>query len=266
MPSFYFTTSDPVRVCKTCNDKILSLRVPQASALVNTLDEEPSNPETSDPQNTRQSELINTFPGGVSLSDSSTLHLSPLDGSDESLLQHVRELVKTPRIISERVSLENSVEYSVDPVLSNTNITYTMTSTTTSSSKITDPDDEFCVIEAMPRNEVFPVGLDSPGDPRLDVSALRAKLATLETSTTPMSNGTLKETENRLSSKPGTLLDSDIQEVEEMEVAGGASHHVKVLVNTPRTVVAWQFSSQPKGLAVGLNYQEQEGDKIVEVK
>ena len=260
MPSFYLTTSDPVRVCKTCNDKILSLRVPQASALVNTLDEEPSNPETSD---SRQSELINTFPGGVSLSDSSTLHLSPLDGSDESLLQHVRELVKTPRNISERVSLENSVEYSVDPVLSNTNITYTMTSTTTSSSQITDPDDEFCVIEAMPRNEVFPVGVDSPGDPRLDVSALRAKLATLETSTTPMSNGT----DNRLSSKPGTPLDSDVQEMEEMEVAGGASHHVKILVNTPRAVVAWQFSSQPKGLAVGLNYQEQEGDKIiVEVK
>lgn len=41
-----------------------------------------------------------------------------------------------------------------------------------------------------------------------------------------------------------------------MNIEGGAVHHVSTEVHTPRTVLAWQFSSQPRGIAVGLSYRD----------
>ena len=205
---------------------------------------------------------INPFPGGVPLSDSSLLHLSPLDGSDESLLQHLKEMTRPKKEPSQRSSFENSVEYSVEP-LHNTRLdldpttTYTLTSTDTTT---VDPDDEFCVIETMSKNDDFPVGQDTHGDSRLDVHALRAKLANLESSTV---NGLEEEGgDYRRGSNQTSPTSSDMQEVNDMEVEGGGVHSVVVLVETPRTVVSWQFSSQPKEIAVGLKYQEREGDEI----
>ena len=258
-----------MRVCESCYNRIQSLRTPQASSLVNTLIEESTAIQSSFsdldvplPSGEGMSTSINPFPGGVPLSDSSVLHLSPLDGSDESLLQHLKELTRPKKEPSQRSSFENSAEYSVEP-LHNAQLdldpttTYTVTSTDTTT---VDPDDEFCVIETMPKGESFPIGQDNHGNSRLDVHALRAKLASLESSTV---NGLEEEAgDYRRGSNQMSPTNLDMQEVTDIEVEGGGVHSVLVLVETPRTVVSWQFSSQPKGIAVGLKYQEREGDEI----
>ena len=46
-----------------------------------------------------------------------------------------------------------------------------------------------------------------------------------------------------------------------MNIEGGAIHQVPTVVRTPRTVVAWQFSSQPRGIAVGLSYKDLAGEQ-----
>lgn len=211
------------------------------------------------PSREGMSTSINPFPGGVPLSDSSLLHLSPLDGSDESLLQHLKELTRPKKEPSQRSSFENSIEYSVEPLHARLDLDPTTTYTLTSTDNTTvDPDDEFCVIDTMPKGEAFPFG-----DSRLDVHALRNKLASLESSTV---NGLEEETgDYRKGSNQVSPTSSDIQEVSDMEVEGGSVHSVLVLVETPRTVVSWQFSSQPKGIALGLKYQEREDEISMEV-
>lgn len=257
---------DPVRVCKGCYDRILSLRTPQASSLVNTLSEEPGTaPLTSEqPVGAEERASISSFPGGVTLSNNSLF----LDNSDESLLAHLKDLVRKGS--SHHSSLGNSVEYLVEPLHKNDSqaLTYTMTATDTTA---VDPDDEFCVIETMPKSEVFPIGLDSPGDPHLDVHALRVKLSRLESdaSLSEKMVGSKRDggiSSNGSSSTLTSPADSIVGEVNDLEVGGGVIHNVSVTVATPRTGVIWQFNSQPKGIAIGLKYQETEDtDVSVEV-
>ena len=47
-----------------------------------------------------------------------------------------------------------------------------------------------------------------------------------------------------------------VKEEQEMNIEGGAIHQVPTEVHMPRTVLAWQFSSQPRGIAVGLSYRD----------
>lgn len=198
---------------------------------------------------------INAFPGGVSLSTNNSLFLGGSD--DESLLQHLKEL-NSQKPLDQQSPDENSAEYSVEPLRRNLlePVTYTVTATDVTT---VDPDDEFCVIEAMPKSEVFPMGLDSPGNSHLDVHALQAKLAKLESTSECIDE---MDGLRRSSLSPAQ---SDVMEVDDMEVDGGKVHNVAVKVATPRTVVSWQFSSQPKGIATGLKYQEREDEPLVDV-
>lgn len=297
---------DPVRVCMSCYNRIESLRTPQANSLVNPLDEDSVSQQTlgSNPNEVpsvggegggvNMTGRINSFPGGVSLN-------SFLEGSDEPLLAHLRNPpgheIKNGSVnnggglfsSSQHSSTENSVEYCVEPLHKEDEergggetqaLTYTV-----SSSDITaaDPDDEFCVIETMSSKSsgdgVLPFNtLDS----RLDVNALRAKLSKLESgqtaggvgggripssSSSPQLNRFDEERDGGGSSGvfPGSP-DSIIKETNDMEVEGGKVHTVSILVATPRTGVLWQFNSQPKGIAVGLKYQEtQDNQGQVEV-
>ncbi|XP_019854093.1 PREDICTED: FYVE and coiled-coil domain-containing protein 1-like [Amphimedon queenslandica] len=285
------SNKDPVRVCAGCYGKIETLRTPQASSLVNPVDEESvsvkpalSNPDTipsgDGDTTTNTINHINSFPGGVSLN-------SFLDGSDEPLLSHLRDGGQGSGTYngklfssSQQSSMENSVEYCVEPLLQDDRveggdiggkaITYTVSATDLTAAS--DPDDEFCVIETMSTksDNVYPFGTP---DSRLDVTALQAKLSKLETGQAtpggsrrdPSSSSTPQlsrfddserdgsgEASGKIPGTPGSV----IREVNDMEVEGGKTHTVTVMVRTPRTVVLWQFNSQPKGIAVGLKYQE----------
>ena len=48
-----------------------------------------------------------------------------------------------------------------------------------------------------------------------------------------------------------TPLSSDFKEV---ELEGGACHKVTMTVETIGTVVGWEFSTEPKGLAFGITF------------
>ena len=281
---------DPVRVCVGCYGRIETLRTPQASSLVNPIDEDSVSvkPSLSNPDaiprggDTSQSATnhINSFPGGVSLN-------SFLDGSDEPLLSHLRDNgqgsgTHNGKLFSssQQSSMENSIEYCVEPLpkddrveggaIDGKAITYTVSSTDLTAAS--DPDDEFCVIETMSTksDNVYPFGTP---DSRLDVTALQAKLSKLETGQAtpggsrrdPSSSSTPRlnrfddserdgsgEASGRVPGTPGSV----IREVSDMEVEGGKTHTVTIMVGTPRTVVLWQFNSQPKGIAIGLKYQE----------
>lgn len=200
---------------------------------------------------------ISSFPGGVALSNNNSLFL---DGSDESLLAHIKELTNHDKT-SHNSSLENSVEYSVEPLHkpeTQSNLTYTVTASSGNGDTV-DPDDGFCVIETAKNNsEVFPIGLDSPGDSRLDVNALRAKLARLESGGEENRIMEDSEKDGSSSSIVRSPPDSFLKEESDLDINGGMVHSVAVTVATPRTGVFWQFNSQPKGIAIGLNYQETE--------
>ena len=148
----------------------------------------------------------------------------------------------------------------MDPLLSPAPVMRTDTFGLTSSDNDTvDTEDEFCIIDiGTNQNETLvQIGAE---DSKLDVSTLRAKLATLETSNTNEFMNSSNELESARSP-----IDDDIQEVEDMEVVGGGSHQVIVKVDTPRSIVMWQFSSQPRGIAMGLGYQESVKDEIIQV-
>ena len=110
------------------------------------------------------------------MTDSSLM--ADLDGSDESLMQHVQDIVRQPA--RRRTSpLENSSDYHIKP-LSPDPVLFTMRSTRGGVNP-DDPEDDFCVIEAVPKGRSLPVKPDAfPYDPKLDLRALREKLANLE--------------------------------------------------------------------------------------
>ena len=192
-----------------------------------------------------------------------------LDSSDEPVLQSVRDNVhhdaaaadlqssytiqplNSPTIISAPASSSTGGHTPNDEVL------FTLTS---AKGRTADPDDDFCLIEAQPRSEAFPLGLDSPGDPHLDLRALQKRLARLEDDGSPSVDrraGTPRE-------RAGSVV-KDIQEVSEMLIEGGGMHRVTVAVDTPRTVVTWQFSSQPGGVGFGLMFKVVSSDSEIEV-
>lgn len=226
--------------------------------MVNTLAEEsvavaPDNPTTHHRSFSEQGS-INNFPGGVLLSDSSMLQL---DSSDEHILQSVHDGMR------QTVDpLQASGQYAIEPLNSPTIISapasytdgYTPTeevlfTLTSARGRTANPDDDFCLIEAQPRSEAFPLGLDSPGDPQLDLLALQQRLAILEDGASP--NVPRRDTSR---ARGGSVM-RDVQEVSEMMIEGGGLQRVNVEVDMPRTVVTWQFSSQPGGISFGLMFK-----------
>ncbi len=202
---------------------------------------------------------MQSFPlGGVTLSDNNNLmHLSPLNDSDESLLQHVKDLITTPRNTSKRASLDYSTEYSVNPLISSPVTTKSFGIPNSDNSSI-NPDDEFCVIDFKSSDNPVITGA-TVNDSTLDVNTLRSKLATLESSNqfSPLVSHKIV--------KRSSPMDNDLQEIDDLEIAGGGMKEVMVEVNTPRTVISWQFSSQPRGIAMGLNYMENENAHVQSV-
>ena len=92
---------------------------------------------------------------------------------------------------------------------------------------------------------------------------MRAKLATLEALN---NNDPSTTTVNGFNGSSASNSQDDAQEVDNLEMGGGQCHRVMVKVSTPRTVVQWQFSSQPLGIAIGLNYQESEDGDVKSVR
>lgn len=93
-------------------------------------------------------------------------------------MQHVQDIIRHPHR-RRTSSLDNSSEYNIKP-LSPDPVLFTMTSTQGGVNP-DDPADDFCLIEALPKDQAFNLGLNSaPQDPQLDLRALRKKLASLE--------------------------------------------------------------------------------------
>ncbi len=95
---------------------------------------------------------------------------------------------------------------------------------------------------------------------------MRAKLATLEASNNNDPSTTAAATTNGFNGNSASSSQDNAQEVDDLEVDGGQCHKVMVKVSAPRTVVQWQFSSQPRGIAMGLNYQESENGDVKSVR
>ena len=104
-------------------------------------------------------------------------------------------------------------------------------------------DDSYVVIVTQNSGSMFPLGLDS-NQGRLDISALASKLASLEAA----------DRERNLSTPSGRSLSPPSSDFKEVALEGGASHKVTIAVDTIGTVVGWEFSSKPKGLAFGITF------------
>lgn len=118
-------------------------------------------------------------------------------------------------------------------------------------------DDSYYLIETNPQ---FPVGVDVPGNRFLDVNALASKLASLEV-TRQGEGGAEGGAITSLPGASGLTPGGNSQGAEsasstEIMLGGGQAHMVPVHVEKKGTVVAWEFSSEPKGLAFGLSLQE----------
>lgn len=115
-------------------------------------------------------------------------------------------------------------------------------------------DDSYYLIETNPQ---FPVGVDVPGNRFLDVNALASKLASLEV-TQQGEGGAEGGVTTSLPGASGLTPGKTSQGVTSTEImlSGGQAHTVPVHVEKKGTVVAWEFSSEPKGLAFGLSLQE----------
>ena len=180
-----------------------------------------------------------------------------MNDSDESLLQHVKDLITTtPRNSSKRVSLDNSTDYSVDPLRSP--VTTQSYSVPNSDNGSNDPDDEFCVIDLKSGGNLVTSDYFENGS-SLDVHTLRSKLATIESS----NNGSPNISFNH--ENGNAPIHDCLQEIDDLEVVGGGMHQVFVEVDTPRTKISWQFSSQPRGIAMGLNYNENKKEDVIPV-
>ena len=128
-------------------------------------------------------------------------------------------------------------------------------------------EDSYYLIETRPKGSEFPVGLDSPGSAQLDVNALASKLASLNPSNFEASQRSVGALTSSVFSRAGLTNgrpDADIESCEVM-LGGGESHQVGVEVGSVGTIVAWEFSTEPKGIAFGISYQkEEEAEKIKE--
>lgn len=115
----------------------------------------------------------------------------------------------------------------------------------------------YCLIETQPQEASFPMGLDDAGTARLDVNALASKLATLEGAAGGGGRETGPERDEeerrRLSTGSSKVGRSEATEV---ILEGGGVHTVQVTVEKHGTAVAWEFSTEPKGIAFGIGYKE----------
>lgn len=111
--------------------------------------------------------------------------------------------------------------------------------------------ESYYLIETDPQ---FPVGVDVPGNRFLDVNALASKLASLEVTR----QGGEGECEGGVTTSLPAASGKNSQGWSSTEImlSGGQAHSVPVYVEKKGTVVAWEFSSEPKGLAFGLSLQE----------
>ena len=116
-------------------------------------------------------------------------------------------------------------------------------------------DDSYYLIDTNPQ---FPVGLDVPGNRLLDVNALASKLATLEV--TQMQHHDGRGSDGCAS--PGAVglevtgVNTGGNGFTEIALGGSKAHTVTVKVEQQGTAVAWEFSSEPKGLAFGLSFED----------
>lgn len=125
-------------------------------------------------------------------------------------------------------------------------------------------DESYYIIDANPQ---FPMGVDVPGNRFLDVNALASKLASLEV--TQGQGDTGGASSNSTLAPPGDVARGENQsenltDFTEISLGGGAAHTVTVKVEKKGTAVAWEFLSEPKGLAFGLFFQEDVPDAKVE--
>ena len=104
-------------------------------------------------------------------------------------------------------------------------------------------DDSYVVIEMQTCGSMFPLGLDSQQG-RLDVNALATKLALLE----------VADRDREMSTPVGRSLTPLSSDFKEVGLEGGACHRVTITVETIGTVVGWEFSTEPKGLAFGITF------------
>ena len=125
-------------------------------------------------------------------------------------------------------------------------------------------DESYYIIDANPQ---FPMGVDIPGNRFLDVNALASKLASLEVAHGQMDTG--GPSSNSSLGPPGDVARGENQSENltgftEISLEGGAAHTVTVKVEKKGTAMAWEFLSEPKGLAFGLFFQEDVPDAKVE--
>ncbi|KAL5508930.1 hypothetical protein EMCRGX_G004196 [Ephydatia muelleri] len=104
-------------------------------------------------------------------------------------------------------------------------------------------DDSYVVIETQTSGSMFPLGLDSQQG-RLDMNALATKLASLE----------VADRDREMSTPVGRSLTPLSSDFKEVGLEGGACHRVTITVETIGTVVGWEFSTEPKGLAFGITF------------
>lgn len=106
----------------------------------------------------------------------------------------------------------------------------------------------------LPQETAFPIGLDDPGRVRLDVDALACKLASLQGShVTNTADSAAAGGGRRESVGSGMVGCVDMTEV---ILEGGGVHKVGVAVERHGTAIAWEFSTEPKGIAFGICYRE----------
>lgn len=127
-------------------------------------------------------------------------------------------------------------------------------------------EESYYVIDTNPQ---FPMGVDVPGNRLLDVNALASKLASLEVTQGQVDTG--GPSSNSSPAHPGDVASArgenpseNFAGFTEISLGGGDAHTVTVNVGKKGTAVAWEFLSEPKGLAFGLSLQEDVPDAKVE--
>jgi len=285
------SSKDPVRVCDRCKERITQRRTPFAGKLINTLDNDSvptpptSNGENMEPaimgtplnysSNSLNIERSVVEGGGNSLqaklrvqnSDGHSLDgtASANDLDDATSLDISTQFETAPSSINpagfDTASLQscNSTDYGVDPELKKVEAQKSPANNFHISSVDGETkDDGYYIIDAKPKGSAFPVGLDSSSSSmQLDVNALASKLASLE----------VGQLENLESSTASFMTSPNKENAQYCEVmlGGGEAHKVTVQVDKLGTVVAWEFSTEPKGIAFGISYQANEQQSREEV-
>ena len=95
----------------------------------------------------------------------------------------------------------------------------------------------------------------------LDVGALASKLQLLEHTAATDKEGGMGQ--RRRGSSMGTGLDCG--ELKKVEIKEGGAHLVKLSIEKAGTAMAWEFRTEPKGIAFGICYKENVGSREEEV-